>query len=41
MWWRRQHASPWTLAICCTVVGLPVGLWMPDQAPVVLSSHRD
>ncbi len=27
--------------ICCTVVGLPVGLWMFDQAPAVLSLHRD
>ncbi len=39
-WWL---SGIWTIAaylICLTIIGLPVGLWMIEQTPALLSLHR-
>jgi uncharacterized membrane protein YccF (DUF307 family) len=39
-WWL---SAIWTLIaylICLTIIGLPIGLWMVDKTPALLSLHR-
>lgn len=40
-WWLGAIWMSLAWFICCTIIGLPAGLWMFDKAPAVLSLHRD
>jgi len=40
-WWLSALWMQAAYALCTSVIGLPVGFWMFDRVPAVLSLHRD
>ncbi|MGI6376462.1 MAG: YccF domain-containing protein [Anaerolineae bacterium] len=40
-WWLGGLWMSLAWVICCTVIGLPLGLPMFDKAPAIMSLHRD
>ena len=39
-WWASGVWIETAYALCCTVIGLPVGFWMFDQVPAIVSLRR-
>jgi uncharacterized membrane protein YccF (DUF307 family) len=39
-WWASAVWIETAYALCCTVIGLPVGFWMFDRVPAIVSLRR-
>lgn len=39
-WWLSALWMELAYALCLTVIGLPVGFWMYDRVPAILSLHK-
>jgi uncharacterized membrane protein YccF (DUF307 family) len=39
-WWFSALWMELAYALCCSVIGLPIGFWMFDRVPAVLSLRR-
>ena len=39
-WWLSAIWMELAYAICLTIIGLPVGFWMFDKVPALVSLHR-
>jgi uncharacterized membrane protein YccF (DUF307 family) len=40
-WWFSALWMQAAYALCVSIIGLPLGFWMFDRVPAVLSLHRD
>ena len=39
-WWASAVWIETAYALCCTVIGLPLGFWMFDRVPAIVSLRR-
>jgi len=39
-WWFSAFWVELAYIICLTILGLPIGLWMVDKTPVIVSLRR-
>jgi uncharacterized membrane protein YccF (DUF307 family) len=39
-WWLSAVWMEMAYAICLTIIGLPIGLWMFDKVPALVSLRR-
>ncbi len=39
-WWVSALWMEAAYAVCLSIIGLPIGFWMFDQVPLLLSLHR-
>jgi uncharacterized membrane protein YccF (DUF307 family) len=39
-WWLSAIWMELAYAVCLTIIGLPIGFWMFDKVPALVSLHR-